>query len=121
MYKTIFSLLFLIFSLSLFAQNQNIPQQLDRYLKDHLTQLQLQSSDLRYTVSSHYASTHTGVEHIYLQQQYMGLPIRGAVLNTNLSAEGEVLSIGNRFVDGIEQRAISAEPTVAVREALGYV
>ncbi|MEM6395098.1 MAG: M36 family metallopeptidase [Bacteroidota bacterium] len=121
MLKTITTLLASVLAFTLFAQNQNIPQALESYLKDNLSRLGLTDTDLSYSVSSHYASTHTGVEHIYLQQRHQGLPIRGAVLNANLSPDGEVLSVGNKFVSDIRAKAIEAEPIVASREVLAYV
>ncbi|HEY1012123.1 MAG TPA: hypothetical protein VGE07_05405, partial [Herpetosiphonaceae bacterium] len=49
-------------------------------------------------VSDRYVSDHTGVTHLYLQQQHGGIDVLNGVLNINVLPDGRILNLGNRFV-----------------------
>ena len=92
---------------------------LEQHLKDQHHQLGLNAEDIaNYQLSSQYQSTHNGVTHIYLQQQWAGIPIQRAILNANISQEGKILSIGNRFEANLGQRIEHSQATVSPMDAL---
>ncbi len=69
-------------------------------------------------VTDQYVSAHTGVTHIYLQQQYQGIRVLNGRININIAADGRVLNVGNRLVANLagsvnrDTPAISAETAV---------
>ena len=99
-----------------------LPADLVRYLESHQQRLGLEVSDLQdLEVVDRYRSRHTDTRHIYLQQRYRGIRVYNALLNLNVSSEGEVISVGNRFVPGlarkVEVRPIRLTPKEAVEHA----
>ncbi len=91
------------------------------FLNNNAADLGLASTDLQnYIVTDQYASGHNGVTHIYLQQTYDGLPVAGATINANVTADGRVLNVGSSFVAGLDAAAKSASstPLIAAAQAL---
>lgn len=109
-------LLLLISSLS--AQSTPLDQ-LQQHLKDHHERWGLSSEDItNYQISSQYQSQHSGVYHIYLQQAWEGIPVQQAILNANLSSDGKILSIGNRFEADLAGRVNATSAVVSPLDAL---
>jgi extracellular elastinolytic metalloproteinase len=69
-------------------------------------------------VTNQYVSSHNGVSHIYLQQQYQGIEVHNAAININIAADGSVISLGNRFVSGIDTAVNSTVPFLTRGEAI---
>ena len=72
------------------------------YLTSHAERLGLSSADIvQSVVTDEYASTDTGMTHIYLRQELNGLPIVNANINVNVTADGRVLNVSGGFVPGL--------------------
>lgn len=113
---TIISLLF-IFSLptsNIFSQE--ILDQAETYVRQNLVELGLESPDLdNWILQDFYTSENSGLRHIYWKQTYQGIPVESAILNLNIYENGEVFSVGNRFIanlaatqSGVQQLDASA-------------
>lgn len=71
-------------------------------------------------VTSRYASRHTGVTHVNVQQRHRGLEVFGAHATVSVEPGGGVLFVGDSFVSGLGDDASGAallEPTDAVAAA----
>ena len=63
----------------LLAQDYNAHQKVETYLQNHLSELKLSQDDiLDYHIYRKYYSEKTGLNHVFLQQQYQGIPIHKA-------------------------------------------
>jgi hypothetical protein len=69
------------------------------YLTSHAADLGITATDVRSSaVTDQYRSPELSLTHIYLCQQYDGLPIVNATLNINVTDDGRVFSVGSSFV-----------------------
>ncbi|MCA9193720.1 MAG: M36 family metallopeptidase [Planctomycetales bacterium] len=81
------------------------------FLRSHVTDLGLTSADLSNSiVTDLYQTEHTGVTHIYFQQQFKGLPILNAHININVMPTGEVLNVGSTFMQLPEYSSTGNSP-----------
>ncbi len=122
------TVLFVVFVLLCSWSTVSIAQQqspLDvalRHLEENRDQLQLTQTDLaNYRVSDLYSTRHNGVTHVYLQQEHEGIMVEQAVTNINILPNGEVLSVGNRFVRNLQGRVNTTTPSLSPEEAVQSV
>ena len=91
----------------------------DRFLRDNLTVLGLDASDLDdYEVTDSVFSAVSGVTHIYLRQRHQGLPVYNAQLQIHVARDGRISGVNNAFVPGVARLAKSATPATAAEEAV---
>lgn len=88
------------------------------YLTIHRAELGLQSADIQFVVTDRYVSQHTGVTHLYLQQQVNGLMVKGAVINASVTAEGRIVLLGSSFMGDVAQKVNDAVPVLTAEEAI---
>ena len=81
-------------------------------------QLSLNGADLNFVVTDRYTSAHTGVTHLYFQQQVNGLLVRDAFINVNVTADGRILNLGSSFVSDVAQKVTTATPDLTASEAV---
>ena len=97
----------------------NIPPQVLEHLKKNKKNLELEDSDIAdLAVSDQYTSKHSGVQHVYVIQRHKGIEIHGAVTNVNLSKEGKVLSMGNRFHKSVEKKIKGNDVKLSAADAV---
>ncbi len=79
------------------------------------------------TISDRYRTKHNGVEHIFFQQQYQGIPIYQAIVGVHINSAGEVVYATHRLESALTERINTTQPrlnaTDAIRRAashLGY-
>jgi uncharacterized repeat protein (TIGR01451 family) len=119
---TLLSLFVLLFSVGLWAQADQPMQILDNYLKVNYERLGLTSTDVaNYEISSELVSKHNKLSHLYLQQSHDGIPVFNAILNANILPNGEMLSIGNRFVTNLAQKVNTTSPVITTERAVASV
>jgi len=83
------------------------------YIHQHRSDLGLTEADLSdVTVSDQYKTEHNGVTHIYLVQRLDGVRVFGAVMNINISANGEVINLGNSMISNLGSRAVVRAPAI---------
>ena len=98
-------------------------------VRDHVDRdaasLGLSRSDLAdVVVSSSHTDADTATTHVYLQQRHRGIPVDGAILNASVGRDGNVITVGNRFVGGLAAQGSSpalsaAEGVAAAARAVG--
>ncbi|MCI0398430.1 MAG: M36 family metallopeptidase, partial [Chloroflexi bacterium] len=89
------------------------------YIRDNRVALGLTEADVtNLVVDYQYVSQHTGVTHIYLYQQHQGLDVFNAILNINITSDGRVLNLGNRFVGNVAGAANGRTPGLSAVEAV---
>ncbi len=96
------------------------------YLTGHRQELGLTAQDFEdHVVSDRYVSKHTGVTHVYLQQRLGGVEVWNGLLNVNVTRDGRILALGNRWVGDLAgvvvDRAPALQPEQAVARAARHL
>ena len=90
------------------------------YLEDHPASAGVGSADVHeLAVTSAYASRHTGLTHVNVNQRFAGLEVFGAHVTVNVTSDGKVLFVGGRFVSGLSAASddVSLDAAEAVEAA----
>lgn len=117
-YYTIFLLALMLSGSHTYAQN-TLPENLLRYIQDHKTDWQLTDADVKNPLlTSQHTSKHNGVTHLYFRQTHEGISVHNAVMNANVAADGNVLSMGNRFVSDLAAKINASEPNISPIDAV---
>ncbi len=92
------------------------------YLQTHQLELGLSDLDISdLVVSDLYTDAHSGITHLYLQQQFQGIAIKDAIAGIHFDESGKVIHMGNRLDKKLSQRvatkSLSLSSIDAVRAA----
>jgi uncharacterized repeat protein (TIGR01451 family) len=93
-----------------------------RFLRENPAQFQLSQedvSDLR--VSDVYQSEHNGLTHVWLQQQYHGIPVYNGLIGLHVDEAGQVYHLGHRLVADLQTKVNTDMPSLSARKALEMV
>ena len=115
----------LILFLILLTSTVNIAQH-DEALNIAVEHLKLKAKDLNltntdilnYRISDLYRSKHNGVTHVYLNQEFEGIPVYTAIININVLPNGKVLNMGNRFIADLQAKVNASTPSIGPGIAL---
>jgi len=69
-------------------------------------------------VTDQYVSEHNGATHIYFAQQFNGLEVFNGDLNLTITADDQVVSIGNRSAQSPVQQFNNTQPRLSAAEAV---
>ena len=58
------------------------------------------------------------INYVYLQQVHGGIPVYGAILNSAVNKQGQIISIGNRFIPGLEESINTTTPVIGQIDAI---
>ena len=113
---TFMLLSFLLSAATLHAQNTStvIQQFLD---KNHKEQNLTSQDILHWSITSHHTSSTSGVTHVYIQQEHQGIPVSNGIANFALK-DSKVLSMGNRLITRLSQKANYTTPTINPVQAI---
>jgi extracellular elastinolytic metalloproteinase len=90
-----------------------------KYVQQHAGELGVSPEDVGdVVVLSSYASEHTGVTHVNLNQRFRGLEVFGSHATVNVNPDGSILYVGNSLVSGLREAATDNAQLNAV-EAVG--
>jgi extracellular elastinolytic metalloproteinase len=90
------------------------------FVRNNVSALGLTPQDLEgYAISDVVYSKITGSTHIYLQQQYRGIPVYNAQLHVNVNRDGRIISVNNSFLPDIAQAGLSLLPRMQLPAAVG--
>ncbi|MDP6909503.1 MAG: M36 family metallopeptidase, partial [Flavobacteriales bacterium] len=108
-----------VISLISFAQN-NTNSVIQTYLDAQCKDLGLVLEDVsQWTITDDATSKRNGIRHIHIAQTIDGVPLQNGVANITMSAQGEVVQLGNRLVDNIQNRLKSgSKPSITAVRAL---
>lgn len=116
--KRILPIILLLFSLLSFSQeNKEI---IEEFLRMNKEQFSLNNSDIEdWIITNEVPSRKETVTHIYIQQQYKGVPIHNAVGNFTIS-NGKIIHYGISFVSDIISKAnpknVQVNPVSAIQK-----
>jgi hypothetical protein len=89
------------------------------HVRQNLATLRLVESDINeWVVSDRYATKHNGVTHVYFQQRLGGIGVLNGILNVNVTRDGRVLGLGNRFVPRLAETANTSVPQMTAEQAI---
>ncbi len=109
----------LCISLSAFGQRQTSLDKALRYLENHQQSYGIESRDIQdMLVSDRYRDEHNGVEHIYFQQSYKGIPIYNAITSIHISEQGEIIESPGRFITEVSKKVNSTKARLTALDAL---
>ncbi|MEO6038960.1 MAG: M36 family metallopeptidase, partial [Saprospiraceae bacterium] len=69
-------------------------------------------------ITDEYVTRHNGVTHVWVQQQYVGIPVFNALFGLHLLPNGEIAHLGHRFVAGLPGRVNTTAPSLNAAKAL---
>lgn len=121
--KKYFTLFFLSLPFFLLAQTENshinLEQIATQYLEAHLSDWDLQRSDINdiALVNSVYTK-HNKVTSLYYNQQSHGIELHNAIYNISILPSGKVLIANNRFYKNIQNQTNTATPSIQSDDAL---
>jgi extracellular elastinolytic metalloproteinase len=114
-------LMFLCFFGTISAQNAYTEQTSIalKYLTDHALDLGLSVDDVRdVRVTDAYQTKHNGVTHVYVQQQYAGIPVYNGLFSLNVDKNGKVWHVGHRFTQDLGKQVNTTLPSLSAIKAL---
>jgi len=91
----------------------------ENYVRQNLAQLGLIESDISdWVISDAYVTQHNGVTHVYFQQRLAGIQVLTGILNTNVTRDGRVFGVGNRFIPHLAETANTTVPQITAAQAI---
>lgn len=110
-------LISLIFGSAAYAQH-NSEKEIDTYLKKNFQEIGLTKDDITdWTITDQNTSKQNGITHIYLRQNYKGIPIENAVANFAIK-DGKVMLTGNRLAANLSTYAKYSAPALNPEDAI---
>lgn len=103
----------------LMAQNRTARESALRFLQENPAQFELTKSDVAdVKVVREYRSNNNGITHVWVQQQYHGIPVFNALFGLHVKDDGKVYHLGHRFVNQLDRRINTDLPSVSAAQAL---
>lgn len=124
--QLVFIVVFLLGSHASFSQEKGkpgkkkeIPKAALEHIKKNKEKLKLKDEEIAdLELSSESESKHNGLRHVYLKQTHKGIEIHGAVSNINMTKEGKVLNMGDRFQHEVGRKVNATQPGIDAAEAV---
>lgn len=92
------------------------------YLHANYATLGLTADDLSdLVVKDRYVTAHNGVTHLYLRQRLDSIEVFNGDININVTRDGRILNLGNRFVRDLRHRVNTTQPTLPAVTAVQHV
>lgn len=116
--KKLLSLAFLMMLGSVQSFSQGTTEVIQAFLNAHSASQGLTPEDIaQWNISSQHKSSTSGVQHVYIQQEYQGVPVYNAIANFALKDQ-KVISMGNRLVDHLGQKVNATSPSITPFQAI---
>ncbi|HEX8507526.1 MAG TPA: T9SS-dependent M36 family metallopeptidase [Hymenobacter sp.] len=95
-----------------------VPQAALDHLRSNKQALRLTDADIaNLELSSQAVSQNNGVRHLFLQQTFNGIEIHNAISNVNLTRDGKVLNLGDRFEKDASRRVAASKGATLTAQA----
>jgi extracellular elastinolytic metalloproteinase len=127
-YKTlppsVFSFIFCFFAYSSVAQKDTKPNPdavklAIAHVVKNAKQLNLTEQDVKnMLVDDSYTTDHNGLTHVFLIQHHQSIELANGIINVNVMPNGEILSMGNRFMNDLANRINETTPTLSPQAAV---
>ena len=116
-----FIAIFFLAPFFIIAQDYKAQEQVEIYLQDHLSELNLSQDDiLDYHIYREYYSEKTALKHVFLQQQYQGIPIHKAEIRLHFHKDKSSIITQNTFVKDLNSMNIQSTSLLTDIEAIQY-
>ncbi|GAB3203237.1 putative repeat protein (TIGR01451 family) [Pontibacter aydingkolensis] len=97
-----------------------------QHIEQNRAKYKLTPADISdYVITDQYTSKNNGITHIYLRQRHNGIEVVDANININISKDGKVVNMGNRFIPNlraaIKGNAAGLSPEKAAAAAAGHL
>ncbi|MEO0894983.1 MAG: T9SS-dependent M36 family metallopeptidase [Bacteroidota bacterium] len=100
------------------AQDAQLKQVIQPYLNNYASANGFSKQDVsNWNVSHEYTAAHNGVQYVYIQQTYQGIPVFNGVANFALK-NGRILHMGDRFKRNLSQRIQNTQPALDPASAI---
>ncbi|HLP94644.1 MAG TPA: M36 family metallopeptidase [Saprospiraceae bacterium] len=111
--------LFAFVAVGLSAQGRSARETALRFLQENPIKFELSKSDVSdVKVVREYRTKHNGVTHVWVQQQYHGIPVFNGLFGLHVKPNGDVMHVGHRFVNELNTRINTELPSVSAARAL---
>ena len=102
------------------AQSVQTPRQTAlRFLQENPAAFGLSAADVSdIRVTDEYLTKHNGITHVWVQQQYAGIPVFNGLFGLHVKPDGKVAYLAHRFVPDIAARANTTLPSLSASKAL---
>ena len=114
------ALLLMLFATTLSAQSSSTPRQTAlRYLQENPAKFGLSASDVAdVRVTDEYLSKNNGITHVWVQQQYAGVPVFNGLFGLHVKPDGKVATLGHRFIPGLASKVNTTLPSLSAAKAV---
>lgn len=108
-----------VYSYTTTAQESQSPAAIiQTFLEENRLDLGLQSTDIQnWTITNHHKSQQSGATYVYIQQTHNGIGVENGVANFAIK-DNKVLSMGNRLISNLAQKANYTTPTINPKKAI---
>jgi extracellular elastinolytic metalloproteinase len=111
--------LFAFMTMGLSAQDRSPSETALRFLQENPAKFELTQNDVSdVKVVRQYHTEHNNITHVWLQQQYRGIPVFNGLFGLHVKPNGEVMHLGHRFVNDLSHRTNTELPSVSAIKAL---
>ena len=114
------ALFLLLFANTLSAQSSSTPRQTAlRFLQENSVKFGLAASDVAdVRVTDEYLSKNNGITHVWVQQQYAGIPVFNGLFGLHVKPDGTVATLAHRFVPSIASKVNTQLPSLGASKAV---
>lgn len=106
---------------SLAAQSSSVPPRETalRFLQQNAPKMGLSAADVSdVRVSSEYRTKHNGVTHVWVEQQYAGIPVYNALIGLNVLPNNDVRHVSHRLVANLAAKVNTTAPSLSAYKAM---
>jgi extracellular elastinolytic metalloproteinase len=89
------------------------------FLQLHYADFGLTQQDVADTrITDEYVTKHNALTHVWVQQQYKGIPVFNGLVGLHVASDGAVYHVGHRFVRDLQHQANTTLPSLSASKAL---
>ncbi len=119
-YNYSFLLFACLFPFIAMSQSLNSEEIARRHLEANREHWQLTVEDLQFMhLNDQYVSKHNGVDHIYLNQTFRGIPVHNAIAGLHVKNGGVVYET-NTFIPNLASKVNTLQPVITPQEAINF-
>ncbi len=102
------------------GMSQDSKVMIQQYLDEHHPVEHLQRSDISgWSITNEHVSRQSGVTHVYIRQEYDGIPVSNGLANFAIKDQ-KVVHMGNRLISGMQDKVRSGSPTLQPEDAIRF-
>lgn len=115
-------LLVVFLTQNIHAQQQSAREKALVFLRENPAQFNLSRADVSAVrVTDEYVSKPSNVTHVWVQQEYNGLPVYNALMGLHVKPDGQIRYVSHRFVAGLGEKTNTTMPSLSAAQALQLV